>query len=80
MKMIGNVSDWLSYAGGALIKVADSAESTVAPTLLLHLGLNFFKCRQRRCAVRGYATETPPMPQRFFLCMLSDLTPMPLRS
>ena len=25
MKMIGNVSDWLSYAGGALIKVADSA-------------------------------------------------------
>ena len=21
MKMIGNVSDWLSYAGGALIKV-----------------------------------------------------------
>ena len=30
MKMIGNVSDWLSYAGGALIKVADSAGSTVA--------------------------------------------------
>ena len=29
MKMIGNVSDWLSYAGGALIKVADSADSTV---------------------------------------------------
>ena len=29
MKMIGNVSDWLSYAGGALIKVADSAASTV---------------------------------------------------
>ena len=29
MKMIGNVSDWLSYAGGALIKVADSAVSTV---------------------------------------------------
>ena len=29
MKMIGNVSDWLSYAGGALIKVADSAGSTV---------------------------------------------------
>ena len=27
--MIGNVSDWLSYAGGALIKVADSAGSTV---------------------------------------------------
>ena len=29
MKVIGNVSDWLSYAGGALIKVADSAGSTV---------------------------------------------------
>ena len=29
MKMIGNVSDWLSYAGGALIKVADSAGSAV---------------------------------------------------
>ena len=29
MKMIGNVSDWLSNAGGALIKVADSADSTV---------------------------------------------------
>ena len=29
MKMIGNVSDWLSYACGALIKVADSAGSTV---------------------------------------------------
>ena len=29
MKMIGNVSDWLSYAGGALIKVVDSAGSTV---------------------------------------------------
>ena len=29
MKLIGNVSDWLSYAGGALIKVADSAGSTV---------------------------------------------------
>ena len=29
MKMIGNVSDLLSYAGGTLIKVADSAGSTV---------------------------------------------------
>ena len=29
VKMIGNVSDWLSYAGGALRKVADSAGSTV---------------------------------------------------
>ena len=27
--MIGNVSDWLSYASGVLIKVADSAGSTV---------------------------------------------------
>ena len=31
MKIIGNISDWLSYAGGALIKVADSAGSTVVP-------------------------------------------------
>ena len=31
MKMIGNVSDWLSCAGGALTKVADSAGSTVHP-------------------------------------------------
>ena len=31
--MIGNVSDWLSYAGGALIKVADSAGSTVFMSL-----------------------------------------------
>ena len=29
VKLIGNVSEWLSYAGGALIKVADSAGSTV---------------------------------------------------
>ena len=29
VKIIGNVPDWLSYAGGALIKVADSAGSTV---------------------------------------------------
>ena len=27
--MIGGVSDWLSYAGGILIKVADSEGSTV---------------------------------------------------
>ena len=33
MKMIGNVSDWLSYAGGALIKVADSAGLTVVPII-----------------------------------------------
>ena len=29
VNMIVNVSNWLSYAGGALIKVADSAASTV---------------------------------------------------
>ena len=37
MKMIGNVSDWLSYAGGALIKVADSAGSTVSVYNSLHI-------------------------------------------
>ena len=42
MKMIGNVSDWLSYAGGALIKVADSAGSTVSAEwyiVILNAGL-----------------------------------------
>ena len=34
MKVIGNVSDWLSYAGGALIKVADSAGSTVVKHII----------------------------------------------
>ena len=29
VKITGNVSDWLSYAGGALVKVTDSAVSTV---------------------------------------------------
>ena len=29
VKIIWNVSDWLSYSGGALIKVLDSAGSTV---------------------------------------------------
>ena len=29
VKMIGNVSDWLSYACGALIQVTDSVASTV---------------------------------------------------
>ena len=29
MKKTGNVSDWLSYVDGALIKVANSADSTV---------------------------------------------------
>ena len=35
VKMIGNVSDWLSYAGGALILVADSAGSTVLKFYIL---------------------------------------------
>ena len=34
VKIIGNVSDWLSYAGGALIKVSDSAGSPVLPKTL----------------------------------------------
>ena len=48
MKMIGNVSDWLSYAGGALIKVADSAGSTVYRwiklilCMLVVIGLKFY--------------------------------------
>ena len=29
MKMTWDASDWLSYAGGALIKVADSTGSTI---------------------------------------------------
>ena len=43
MKMIGNVSDWLSYAGGALIKVADSAGSTVSTELwpLIYIKISF---------------------------------------
>ena len=36
MKMIGNVSDWLSYAGGARVKVADSAGSTIECEKALH--------------------------------------------
>ena len=39
MKMIGNVSDWLSYAGGALIKVADSAGSTVTTCLIFNFNM-----------------------------------------
>ena len=34
VNMIENVSDWLSYAGGALMKVADPASSTVQPNQL----------------------------------------------
>ena len=37
LKMVGNVSDWLFYAGGALIKVADSAGLTVCPAKVLHV-------------------------------------------
>ena len=47
MKMIGNVSDWLSYAGGALIKVADSAGSTVLTIKVTFLEIfksKFFLC------------------------------------
>ena len=56
MKMIGNVSDWLSYAGGALIKVADSAGSTVYRIcrwlklilcVLVHTGLKFYAVPSR---------------------------------
>ena len=36
MKMIGDVSDRHSYAGGALKKVADSAGSTVFLNFLYH--------------------------------------------
>ena len=50
VKIIGNVSDWLSYAGGALIKVADSAGSTVvartcSPTTLSKKQNNVLKLR-----------------------------------
>ena len=37
VKIIGNVSDWLSYAGGALIKVADSAGSTVTTSKVYNM-------------------------------------------
>ena len=37
MKMIGSVSDWLSYTGGALIKVADSAGSTVYVYIYMYI-------------------------------------------
>ena len=41
-KVIGNVSDWLSYTDGAPIKVADSAGSTVS-TIFQAL-TKFLKC------------------------------------
>ena len=37
VKMVGNVSDWLFYAVGALIKVADLAGLTVCPAKVLHV-------------------------------------------
>ena len=42
VKKIGNVSDWLYYAGGALIKVADIAGSTVV-SWVIPLGMYHFK-------------------------------------
>ena len=53
--MIGNVSNWLSYAGGALIKVADSAGSTVighcaqSPFEPLHEKTNNLHMPKLRC-------------------------------
>ena len=35
--MIGDVSDWLSYAGGALMKVAVSARSVVWLFILIKI-------------------------------------------
>ena len=40
-KVIENVSDWLSYTGGALIKVADLAGSTVISLAIVTLYTNF---------------------------------------
>ena len=37
VKMNGNVSDWFSHAGGALIKVTDYAGSTVHVQIILLL-------------------------------------------
>ena len=42
VKTIWNVSDWLSHAGGALIKVVDSADSTVV-SWVIPLGMYHFK-------------------------------------
>ena len=44
VKIIGNVSDWLFYAGGALIKVADSAGSTVYPNITETVLQNLYCC------------------------------------
>ena len=48
--MIGNVSDWLSYAGGALIKVADSAGSTVLSMNANHPRIAHGRCLERETA------------------------------
>ena len=58
MKMIGNVSDWLSYAGGALIKVADSAGSTVYIYILQVLGW-MTKEKYYRTVYRSQPTKLP---------------------
>ena len=77
MKMIGNVSDWLSYAGGALIKVADSAGSTV----LLHIfhgymsyimrKLDFCLCENKGadqlCSISAFVFATGIVQFLFFL-------------
>ena len=40
VKIVGDVSDWLSYAGGGLMKVADSAGSTGATAApVLNIGI-----------------------------------------
>ena len=49
--MIGNVSDWLSYAGGALIKVADSAVSTVVYIVIFFC---FQSLLEKRLVPNGY--------------------------
>ena len=39
VKTFGNVSDWLFYAAGALIKVADPAGSTVLFSAIIPLNI-----------------------------------------
>ena len=60
VNMIGNVSDWLSNAGGALRKVVDSAGSTV----LVYMG---FDARKPHC----YIVNNKGADQHSFCCSLS---------